>query len=222
MVDHATGLTPPSPRALLAQPPDNVAAGKGGANRQRIVDAALDLFMERGYAETSIGDVADAAGLLKGNLSYYFKTKADLLEAVSEARQAELFARLQARLPAQPTPLQAIDAFIQVTQDSAEELARVGCPVGSLASQLGKSDPALQPLASRILEALRDWLVAQFGRVHPPPVAQGHAEHLLTLLQGAATMAHAFRDPGLIARQSAAARAWLRTALPDTTATAPQ
>jgi TetR/AcrR family transcriptional regulator, transcriptional repressor for nem operon len=208
MVNHPTGLTPPPP-------PDALPAGKGGANRQRIVDAALNLFMERGYAETSIGDVAEAAGLLKGNLAYYFKTKADMLEAVSAARQAELFARLQARLPAQPTPLQAIDAFIQVTQDSAEELARVGCPVGTLASQLGKSDPTLQPFASRILEALRDWLVAQFGRVHPTPLAQAHAEHLLTLLQGAATMAHAFRDPGLIARQSAAAQAWLRTVVPD-------
>jgi TetR/AcrR family transcriptional regulator, transcriptional repressor for nem operon len=215
MVNHPTGLTPPP----LA---DALPAGKGGVNRQRIVDAALNLFMERGYAETSIGDVADAAGLLKGNLSYYFKTKADMLEAVSAARQAELFARLQARLPAQPTPLQAIDAFIQVTQDSAEELARVGCPVGTLASQLGKSDPALQPYASRILEALRDWLVAQFGRILPAPLAQAHAEHLLTLLQGAATMAHAFRDPGLIARQSAAAQSWLRTILPDDTEGAPQ
>jgi TetR/AcrR family transcriptional regulator, transcriptional repressor for nem operon len=215
MVNHPTGLAPPPL-------PDTLPAGKGGANRQRIVDAALNLFMERGYAETSIGDVADAAGLLKGNLSYYFKTKADMLEAVSAARQAELFARLQARLPAQPTPLQAIDAFIQVTQDSAEELARVGCPVGTLASQLGKSDPALQPYASRILEALRDWLVVQFGRAHPAPLAQAHAEHLLTLLQGAATMAHAFRDPGLVARQSAAAQAWLRTVLPDDAEDTPQ
>jgi TetR/AcrR family transcriptional regulator, transcriptional repressor for nem operon len=98
----------------------------------------------------------------------------------------------------------------------------VGCPVGTLASQLGKSDPALQPYASRILEALRDWLVAQFGRTHPAPLAQAYAEHLLTLLQGAATMAHAFRDPGLVARQSAAAQAWLRTVLPDDAEGAPQ
>ena len=52
---------------------------KGADNRDRIVAAALDLFMERGYAETSIGDVAETAGLLKGNLSYYFKTKASSL-----------------------------------------------------------------------------------------------------------------------------------------------
>ncbi len=204
MAPHPAPLIPP-----LAPPP-----AKGVANRQRIVEAALHLFMERGYAETSIGDVAEHAGLLKGNLSYYFKTKAEMLESVSEARMQELFGRLQQRLPADPTPLQALEAFVQVTQDSAHELARVGCPVGTLASQLGKTDPSLQPYASRILQALADWLGAQFARALPPDAAQAHAEHLLTLLQGAAVMAHAFRDPTLVDRQAQAARQWLRSVLP--------
>ncbi|MDP3655185.1 MAG: TetR/AcrR family transcriptional regulator [Rhodoferax sp.] len=202
MAQHPTPLTAP------------LAPAKGVANRQRIVESALHLFMERGYAETSIGDVAEHACLLKGNLSYYFKTKAEMLEAVSEARMQELFGRLQQRLPDQATPLQALEAFVQVTQDSAHELARVGCPVGTLSSQLGKTDPSLQPYASRILQALADWLGAQFARALPPAIAQAHAEHLLTLLQGAAVMAHAFRDPALVDRQAAVARAWLRTTLP--------
>ena len=133
MAQHPAPLTPP---------PLAPAPAKGVANRQRIVESALHLFMERGYAETSIGDVAEHAGLLKGNLSYYFKTKAEMLESVSEARMQELFGRLQQRLPADPTPLQALEAFVQVTQDSAHELARVGCPVGTLASQLGKTQEA--------------------------------------------------------------------------------
>ncbi|WP_294765428.1 TetR/AcrR family transcriptional regulator [uncultured Rhodoferax sp.] len=187
------------------------AGAKGPANRQKIVEAALHLFMERGYAETSLGDVADLAGMLKGNLSYYFKTKADMLESVADARMQELFGRLQDRLPPQPSPQEALFAFIQVTEDSAQELARVGCPVGTLASQLGKTDPALQPHASRILEALMDWLTLQFGRVMPHAKAAAHAETLLTMLQGAAVMAHAFRDPGLVRRQAASARAWVES-----------
>ena len=204
----ATHTTPVIPLPLQA-----VTASKGTANRQRIVDAALDLFMERGYAETSIGDIAEQAGLLKGNLSYYFKTKSDMLEAVSDARMQELFGRLQARLPDQATPEQALAAFVQVTEDSAAELARVGCPVGTLASQLGKTAPALQPYASRILQAMLEWLTAQFSRALPAPAAAAHAEVLLTMMQGAAVMAHAFRDPALVERQAAAARQWLRSVL---------
>lgn len=206
MATHPQNLIP-SPSA----PP----LPKGGANRQRIVDAALHLFMERGYAETSIGDVAEQAGLLKGNLSYYFKTKADLLESVSDARMHELFGRLQNRLPADATPLQALQAFVQVTKDSATELARVGCPVGTLASQLGKNDSALQPYASRILVALQEWLTRQFARAVPTDQAAANAEYLLTLLQGAAVMAHAFRDPSLVERQAKTANEWLLRELPD-------
>ncbi len=189
-------------------------AGKGLANRQRIVAAALHLFMERGYAETSIGDVADHAGLLKGNLSYYFKTKGDMLAAVSDARMQELFERLQQCLPAKASASEALGAFVQVTEDSAFELARVGCPVGTLASQLGRTDPALQPHASRILRALQDWLVGQFRRSVDDDAAQAHAEYLLTLLQGAAIMAHALKDEGLVLRQCATARLWLGSVLP--------
>ena len=182
---------------------------KGPANRQRIVEAALHFFMERGYAETSIGDVAEQAGLLKGNLSYYFKTKADILDSVSQARMEELFGRLLQGLPDDASALQALDKFLQVTEDSAVELARVGCPIGTLASQLGKSDPALQPYASRILEAMQAWLTEQFLRLGPADEAPGRAEHLITLMQGSAVMAHAYRDPGVVHRQAALARHWL-------------
>jgi TetR/AcrR family transcriptional regulator, transcriptional repressor for nem operon len=200
MATHTSTLIPPPSRSP--------AVTKGMANRQRVVEAALTLFMERGYAETSIGDVAEQAGILKGNLSYYFKTKSEMLEAVSDARMQELFERLQQRLPDQATPEQALMAFVQVTEDSAAELARVGCPVGSLASQLGKSDPALQPYASRILQALLAWLTEQFSREMAP-----EAEMLLTMMQGAAVMAHAFQDPALVVRQTAAARQWIHRSL---------
>lgn len=198
--------------ALINQAPA-LSVSKGQNNRQRIVAAALHLFMERGYAETSIGDVAEHAGILKGNLSYYFKTKADLLAPVCEARQQELFGRLQKCLPVDATPLQALEAFIQVTEESAAELARVGCPVGTLASQLGKTDPALQPYASKILESLQRWLATQFARAMPELEAQSNAEFLITLLQGAAVMAHAYQDPAVVQRQTENARQWLRAVL---------
>lgn len=198
-------------KAVVSARARSGAGAKGPANRQRIVDAALHLFMERGYAETSIGDIAEQAGLLKGNLSYYFKTKSEMLEAVSGARMEELFGRLQQRLPENATPQQALSAFVQVTEDSAAELARVGCPVGTLASQLGKTDPSLQPYASRILQALLEWLTAQFSRSLPVATAAAHAEMLLTMMQGAAVMAHAFRDPALVERQALAAHQWLDT-----------
>jgi AcrR family transcriptional regulator len=47
--------------------------------RQEILDAAALIFHEKGYESTSIQDIADAVGILKGSLYYYIDTKEDLL-----------------------------------------------------------------------------------------------------------------------------------------------
>jgi AcrR family transcriptional regulator len=46
--------------------------------KQRILDAALEVFGERGYRGASVDDVAAAAGVTKGAVYYYFEDKDDL------------------------------------------------------------------------------------------------------------------------------------------------
>src|SRR6266498_2385396 len=50
--------------------------------RKELVDAAAKLFLEKGYEATSIQDIADALGILKGSIYYYIDSKEDLLFAV--------------------------------------------------------------------------------------------------------------------------------------------
>ncbi len=52
------------------------------ARPQELLDAALDLFVERGYAATRLDDVAARAGVSKGTLYLYFANKEDLFKAV--------------------------------------------------------------------------------------------------------------------------------------------
>ncbi len=59
--------------------------------QQEIFDAAARIFHERGYEATSIQDVAEAVGILKGSLYYYIDSKEDLLFGVIEdAHQGSL------------------------------------------------------------------------------------------------------------------------------------
>jgi TetR/AcrR family transcriptional regulator, cholesterol catabolism regulator len=46
---------------------------------QEIIDAAAEIFRRQGYADTSVQDVADAVGILKGSLYHYIESKEDLL-----------------------------------------------------------------------------------------------------------------------------------------------
>ncbi len=56
------------------------------ARPQELLDAALELFVERGFAATKIDDVAALAGVSKGTLYLYYASKEDLLKAVIRER----------------------------------------------------------------------------------------------------------------------------------------
>ena len=53
--------------------------------RRRILDAALELFNRNGYAATSQAEIAGAAGIRQGNLTYHFPAKLDVVEALRRA-----------------------------------------------------------------------------------------------------------------------------------------
>jgi TetR/AcrR family transcriptional regulator len=56
-----------------------------------LLDAALNLFVHKGYSATKVEDVAASAGVSKGTLFLYFPSKEDLFKAVIRANLAEHF-----------------------------------------------------------------------------------------------------------------------------------
>lgn len=56
-----------------------------------LVKAALDLFVEKGFAATRVEEVAARAGVSKGTLFLYFESKEDLFKAVIRENIANLF-----------------------------------------------------------------------------------------------------------------------------------
>jgi len=61
---------------------------------QELLDAALVVFAERGYRTTTLDQVAEAAGVTKGTIYHYFRTKEELLLRAIEHYQDRAFARL--------------------------------------------------------------------------------------------------------------------------------
>lgn len=50
--------------------------------RKKIMDVAWDLFYQKGYEKTTIGDIIEAANTSKGGFYYYFKAKDELLNSL--------------------------------------------------------------------------------------------------------------------------------------------
>ena len=73
----------------------------GQRTRQAILDAALDLFAEKGYFGTSLRDVARAVGVRESALYNYFSGKDALFEALLTVHQPSNIERL-APLAARP------------------------------------------------------------------------------------------------------------------------
>lgn len=87
---------------------------KGERTRQNILDAAELLFGENDYDSISLRDVAQESNVLLGAVSYHFKNKASLFEAVVTRRAEEMNGFLLDELEKHPNPTleQVIDAFV--------------------------------------------------------------------------------------------------------------
>ena len=57
---------------------------RNDAQRQTILDAASLLFIEKGFGGTNINDIADAVGVSRTALYYYFPSKESMLQALTE------------------------------------------------------------------------------------------------------------------------------------------
>jgi TetR/AcrR family fatty acid metabolism transcriptional regulator len=80
--------------------------------RQQILDAAIRVFADRGFAGATVRDVARAARVAEGTIYIYFKSKEDLLIHIPRQIAAPVIDRLEAQLAAVRTPAEAEAALV--------------------------------------------------------------------------------------------------------------
>lgn len=178
-------------------------------NRVRLLQAAEKVSYERGFGNTALADIAKESRVPLGNIYYYFKTKDEIGKAIVERRMAR-FKKLLKELERAESPKARLCGFVQIKIKNRESLARSGCPVGTLCSELHKGGGAVARKSTELLgEALR-WMEAQFRAMGKGQEARGLAVHLLSGTQGVSLLAHTFHDPGLIEMEAARLQEWIR------------
>ncbi|RJX32777.1 MAG: TetR family transcriptional regulator [Oxalobacter sp.] len=68
---------------------------KAQETRERIIDAATDVFYENGVSNTSLNGVAQAAGVTRGAIYWHFKNKADLFDAMCNRVREPIYALVE-------------------------------------------------------------------------------------------------------------------------------
>ena len=93
------------------------------ATREALIDAALDLFTERGYAEVGTEEIVSRAKVTRGALYHHFADKRDLFRAVFERVEADLMERIGATMEGADDPYELMVSGMRAFLDACEEPA---------------------------------------------------------------------------------------------------
>ncbi|WP_439814561.1 TetR/AcrR family transcriptional regulator [Zavarzinia sp. CC-PAN008] len=102
----STGHSLPRAAVSASQAPQADPAQKltprGEQKRSQILDAAAAVLADRGFAGTTLAEIAERAGTQAGSLYYHFESREDLVEEVLHHGVAQTFAHVRACLAAMP------------------------------------------------------------------------------------------------------------------------
>jgi len=87
--------------------------GEKGDKRERILDAAEQVFAAHGFFAAKVSEIAKEAGVADGTIYLYFKNKDDLLISLFESRMERVNAHLGHEIARHKAPREKLGAFIR-------------------------------------------------------------------------------------------------------------
>ncbi|WP_265569868.1 TetR/AcrR family transcriptional regulator [Sphingomicrobium nitratireducens] len=180
--------------------------------RTRIVEAARDLFWEKGFNSTSIADILSRTQVHSGSLYHFFPGKQDLLVAVLEWYRDGIEENLLAYAwHGVDDPIEKVFALLDGyrIQLLASDFAH-GCPIGNLALEISEPDPRVRELIAanfaQWADAVEACLIDAGERLPASTDRRALAEFILTVMEGGIMQARTHRDISLFDRNVAILR----------------
>ncbi len=171
-----------------------------------VVEKAMELFREKGFAATSVQDLVDATGLRRGSLYCAFGDKHGLYLAALDAYLEGRLTELQARCAGATNPLDPVcDMIRELAGEAAGPKGPLGCMFADSCSELAPHDPPVRDRLQTFGRAMRRCFAGALAQAqargtfpldrNPDAVAA----HLHCTLQGLALMGKTDPDPTTLA-----------------------
>jgi TetR/AcrR family transcriptional regulator, transcriptional repressor for nem operon len=168
---------------------------QGDKTKKLILDTSSELFYHKGYGATSFGDIVQKTGLSKGNITYHFKNKQEILKGIISNRLEEIQSAIKSWEEQTSSPKERLKLFCQMIIDEQENLEKYGCPLGTLTSEFSKHEPELYQIALPMFETFREWIAKEYQSLgFDESQADEKAMSLLSKVQGVAMVTHVFKD----------------------------
>jgi AcrR family transcriptional regulator len=191
-------------------PGQATATGQRPGKRERLVAAATQLLHQHGVERTTLADIAQAADVPAGNVYYYFKTKDEVIAAVIEAHAQQVKTTLAFIDTHHRSPRSRLKAFVREFTAQGEIVARYGCPLGSLCSELGKGVRQSSLAEAELMRLPIEWAERQFRSLGRRD-AHDLALDLMAAYEGSALLASTLRDPSLLSGSGRRLNHWIDT-----------
>lgn len=210
-------------QSLELERPRQRTLGKGAHTRARILDAAQNSVLQKGFAATSIDELLFEVGITKSGFFYHFRDKNDLARGLLERFQAEdaliydeIFARAE---QLNEDPLHSYLVALKLLAETMADLpnGHPGCLVATFVNQDQLFDAGVRAMMVQTIDGWRDNFLRRLERiaeVYPLKVdidLQALANMLGCVVDGGIVMSKALRTPQILADQIMAYRTFVRT-----------
>ena len=96
------------------------AQASESSRRDELLAIAARLFAEKGFRNTTVRDIADAAGILSGSLYHHFDSKESMVDEILSSFQDELFGQYDAILGSDTDPRSKLEQAVLVSFDAID------------------------------------------------------------------------------------------------------
>lgn len=127
-------------------------ASKADRTRKFIIEKAAPVFNTKGFAGTSILDIADAAGVTKGSIYGNFRDKDEVALEAFDYNFGRVTAYMKSRILASENAIERLLAYPRVYRDFLKiPFLKPGCPILNTSTEADDTHPGLRQKAANAL-----------------------------------------------------------------------
>lgn len=167
------------------------------ATRKRILDAAVESLLERGYAATTVAEVQERAGVARGTLLHHFPARADIMAAAIRHIADQRVARVERELALIPGDEERLTALVDLAWHD------LNSPMFFAALELwvaARTEPdlraALAPVERELFARIHDSMLRVAGADPVDPRLPTLVQFTIDMLTGLSMSTILSNDPG--------------------------
>jgi len=136
-------------------------------SKEHLVNVSMRLFAEKGYQNTSISMIAKEAGMAKGALYHYFKSKEELLLSVIQKGLSDIEKLFTEAAVKASTPREQLEALVYHTFESMQKDREFWALYASLLTQMHASD-TMRKIFEPLVDGMFSMMIELFKSCNIP------------------------------------------------------